>query len=108
MNTTKTLAEFYQWLILDDEFAYIRCKHLVVRFFEDYAITIQKDCDYWNDTNEDGDYYCDLANEWADDMVEIYHHKVRKNAFQYRYFTQEALSYFGLSNDIDITELLRM
>ena len=107
-TTTKTLTGFYQWLIFDDEFEYLWSKALVANFFEDYNITILKDCDYWNDTNKDGDYYCDLANEWADSMVEIYDHEVRKNAFKYRYFTQEVFSGFWVSNDISITELLRM
>jgi len=39
--------------------------------------------DFWNDKDKDGRYWCDIAMEWADGMVDIYYADLWRNAKEF-------------------------
>ena len=41
---------------------------------ENYCQFIKDRVDFWNGSNEDGHYFCDLSSEWANSHVDIYHY----------------------------------
>lgn len=51
-------------------------------------------CDYRNDKNQSGHYYCDLANEWADSQVDIYNSDLWEKAPTFQWWIEDALNEF--------------
>lgn len=96
--TEKTIENFLEELNFDVDF-YIDLEDdpiwFATDFLESYSITIETDCDYRNDQNEDGYYYCDLASERADSKVDYYNFNLRKKAYDFQDFIEDALNEFG-------------
>lgn len=112
MTTKKTLAEFYEVLHFDKDFLQVENHDLllgyVTDFFETYDIQLLEDCDYRNDTNQHGDYYCDLSSEWADSMVDIYNRELLRKIYKFQYFIDDAIEEFGVPNTPNSIDLARM
>jgi hypothetical protein len=72
----KSIENFIKQLEFDTDFYDVLTTCELLEFTKDflsnYDIEIIEGCDYRNDQNKDGHYYCDLASEFADSMVDIY------------------------------------
>ncbi len=96
----KNIKNFLEQLEFEDDFydAYYfdaELQELAQDFLESYDISCKKDCDYRNDQNDEGHYYCDLSTERSDSKVDIYNANLRKTASNFEYFIQDALEEFG-------------
>lgn len=95
--TEKTIENFLGELHFDDDF-YIDLEDspicFATDFLESYSIDVETDCDYRNDQNEDGHYYCDLASERADSQVEIYYNDLWKSAPKFQDYINDGLEQF--------------
>lgn len=95
----KSMQDFLDQLEFDTEFYDVystnELTELAKDFMESYDIELHTDCDYRNDQNESGHYYCDLASERADGHMDIYNYELRKNAGKFSEFIEEAMSEFG-------------
>ncbi len=63
-------------------------------FLSSYNIKINEGCDYRNDQNQSGPYYCDLASEWADSQVDIYNSDLWEKAPKFQWWNEDALNEF--------------
>lgn len=63
-------------------------------FLSNYNIEITEGCDYRNDQNKDGNYYCDLASEYADRQVDVYYGSLWEKAPKFQWWTEDALNEF--------------
>jgi len=63
-------------------------------FLSNYNIEITEDCDYRNDQNKDGNYYCDLASEYADRQVDVYYGSLWEKAPKFQWWIDDALNEF--------------
>lgn len=98
-NTTKSLEAFFEQLTFEDDLYDVYYEDELLQnakyFLDEYDVQIHKGCDYRNDQNEDGFYYCDMAMERADSQVDIYHSQLWKKAKDFQYFIEEAISDYG-------------
>ena len=63
---------------------------------KDWNIELDDNSDFRNDKNSDWRYFCDLTSEWADSQVDIYYHSLRKNAYAFKSYTEDAVSNVGV------------
>ena len=94
----KTTENFLKQLEFDADFYDVFSTQELIQhagyFLDTYDITIKEGCDYRNDQNENGWYYCDLASERADSMVDIYHSDLWEKASAFQCFIEEAINEF--------------
>ena len=62
----------------------------------------EEDNDFWNDTNIDRHYWCDLALEWANWQVDIYNFDLWKNAKTFSEWIEQSIQEYW-----NIEELVR-
>jgi hypothetical protein len=72
-------------------------KDKVDDFFDSYELLSENEPldeaakrDYWNDQTPRGNYYCDVASEWADSQVNIYYSDLWAQAKEFREWTERA------------------
>lgn len=98
MTYKKTIGNFLEQLEFDADFYDIHSEQELLEqakyFLDEYDIEIKKDCDYRNDQNENGWYYCDVASERADSQVDIYNHDLWEKAKDFQYFIEDVLNEF--------------
>ncbi|MBB4807084.1 hypothetical protein HNP38_002388 [Chryseobacterium defluvii] len=94
----KTTENFLKQLQFDADFYDVYSKEELLQhadyFLDTYDIKLKDDCDYRNEQNENGHYFCDLASERADSMTDIYHSLLWKNAYKFHDFIDEAIDEF--------------
>lgn len=65
MTNEKTIENFLEELVFDDDFYDVYYTDELLEcakdFICDYDITIRENCDYRNDQDENGNYYCDIT-----------------------------------------------
>jgi|GEM_PF-3464965 len=108
----KSMKDFLENVQFETEFYDVYSEDELYELSEDflksYDISLQSECDYRNDQNEDGHYYCDLASERADGQVDIYNYELRKKAGKFSEFIEEALSEFGYNKKRGIIGTFQM
>ena len=52
--------------------------------------------DFWNNLNNNGSYWCDIATEWADSMADLYSSDLWDKAQIFSEYITEALDEFGV------------
>ena len=66
----KSIENFLEQLEFDTDFYDVLTTSELLEFAKDflssYDIEMTEGCDYRNDQNQNGHYYCDLASEFAD------------------------------------------
>ena len=108
----KTTTNFLKQLEFEIDYYDVYSKEELTeqaRYFLDaYEITINENCDYRNDQNEDGHYYCDVASEWADSMVDIYNSDLWEKAPKFQWWIQDAIDEFDYDKKRGIIGLFQM
>ncbi|NMR34948.1 hypothetical protein HIO71_12200 [Chryseobacterium aquaticum] len=93
----KTTENFLKQLQFDADFYDVYSKEELLQhasyFLDAYEITVKHGCNYL-DQDENGHYFCDLASERADSMIDIYHSLLWKNAYKFHDFIDEAIDEF--------------
>lgn len=94
----KSIENFLEQLAFDSDFYDVLTTSELLEYAKDflqsYDITIVEGCDYRNDQNENGHYYCDLASEWADSQVDIYNSDLWEKAPKFQRWIEEAINDF--------------
>lgn len=75
----KIFEDFFNSLLIDLEIE-----------MEDLEQYKKEDNDFWNDTDKDGHYWCDMQHDIADRMVNIYNQDLYDNAWTFSHWTQQA------------------
>ena len=63
-------------------------------FISSYDIVIAEGCDYRNDKNDSGRYYCDIASERADSQIDIYDCDLWEKAPKFQCRIEDAINEF--------------
>lgn len=94
----KSIEAFLEQLAFDTDFYDVLTTSELFEFAKDflssYDIIITEGCDYRNDKNKDGNYYCDLASEYADRQVDVYYGSLWEKAPKFQWWTEDALNEF--------------
>jgi hypothetical protein len=72
---------------------------------ENYSEYLENHTDFWDGKNENGHFFCDLANEWADRLVDIYNFDLRKNAQAFSDFEDEFMDNYGSETTAHLIKL---
>lgn len=95
-------ADFYNVFYTSD------LQNLAKDFLSSYDLEITEDCDYRNDKNQNGRYYCDIASERADSQVDIYNCDLWKKAPDFQLWIEEAISYFWSDKPQNLINVFQM
>jgi hypothetical protein len=94
----KSIENFIKQLEFDTDFYDVLTTCELLEFTKDflsnYDIEITEGCDYRNDQNKDGHYYCDLASEYADRRVDVYYGSLWEKAPKFQWWIDDALNEF--------------
>lgn len=94
----KSIENFLEQLTFDTDFYDVLTTSELLEFAKDflssYNIEITEGCDYRNEQNQDGHYYCDLASEYADRRVDIYNSDLWEKAPKFQWWVEDALNEF--------------
>lgn len=94
----KSIENFLKQLAFDSDFYDVYSESQLLEYAQDflqsYDITIVDGCDYRNDQNDNGHYYCDLASEWADSQVDIYNSDLWEKAPKFQWWIEDAINDF--------------
>lgn len=77
-------------------------------FLSSYDIEITEGCDYRNDKNDSGRYYCDVASERADSQVDIYNSDLWEKASKFQCWIEEAISSFWSDKPQNLINVFQM
>ena len=77
-------------------------------FISSYDIEITEGCDYRNDKNDSGRYYCDIASERADSQIDIYNSDLWEKAPKFQCRIEEAINSFWFDKSNWLTHLFQM
>jgi hypothetical protein len=93
----KSIENFLEQLAFDSDFYDVYSHSQLLEYAQDflqsYNINIVES-DYRNDQNQDGNYYCDLASEWADSQVDIYNSDLWEKAPKFQWWIEDAINDF--------------
>ena len=93
----KSIEYFLEKLAFDSDFYDVYSHSQLLEYAQDfiqsYEINIVEG-DYRNDQNKEGHYYCDLASEWADSLVDIYNSDLWEKAPKFQWWIEEAINDF--------------
>lgn len=94
----KSIENFLKQLKFDTDFYDVSTSSQLLEYATDflssYDIEITEGCDYRNDKNSNGHYYCDIASERADSQVDIYNCDLWKKAPDFQYWIEDAINDF--------------
>lgn len=88
LNQLEFYVDFY------DVLSGSQLKDYTKDFLSSYDIEITEGCDYRNDKNDSGRYYCDIAGERADSQIDIYYCDLWEKAPKFQYRIEEAINSF--------------
>lgn len=108
----KSIEAFLDQLAFDTDFYDVLTTSELLEFTKDflsnYDIIITEGCDYRNDQNKNGNYYCDLASEYADRQVDVYYGSLWEKAPKFQWWVEDALNEFWFDKSRGMIGLLQM
>ena len=108
----KSIENFLEQLEFDVDFYNVfytsDLQDLAKDFLSSYDIEITEGCDYRNDKNSNGHYYCDIASERADSQVDIYYSDLWGKAPKFQYWIEDAINEFWFDKSRGMIGLFQM
>lgn len=94
----KSVENFLEQLVFDFDFYDVlsssELQDYTRDFLSSYDIEIAEGCDYRNDQNQSGHYFCDMASERADSQVDIYNADLWEKASKFQCWIEDAINEF--------------
>lgn len=107
----KSIENFLKQLEFDSDFYDVHSKSELLEyarnFLQSYGITILEGCNYRNDQDENGYYYCDMASERGDSQVDIYYCDLWEKAQKFQYFIEESINDFLFDKSRKLTDIFQ-